>query len=46
MRLKQEMGDIKFLQFALEKIVPVQGDLIIEGLGLSVEDKLLITDNV
>lgn len=40
------MGNSKFLKFALEKIVPIEGDLIMEGLGLSVEDRLFITNNV
>lgn len=35
-----------FIEFAEKKIVPVQGDLIREGLGLSKEDRLKLTQDV
>jgi len=34
-RLKKELGEENFMKFAMEKIVGIQGDLILEGLGLS-----------
>ena len=34
-----------FIEFAQSKIVPVQGDLLQEGLAMSEEDKALVTDN-
>jgi alcohol-forming fatty acyl-CoA reductase len=40
------MGDKEFMNFALAKIVPIQGDLIQEGCGLSEEDRQMIIDNV
>ena len=39
------MGEDAFTQFATEKIVPVIGDLIIEGLGMSKEDRQMLTEN-
>ena len=35
-----------FLKFALSLIVPIQGDLIIEKLGLSDEDRIRIVNEV
>ena len=32
-------GEEQFMEFAKKKIVPVNGDLIIEGLGMSKEDR-------
>ena len=32
-------GEEEFLKFAAEKVIPVNGDLIIEGLGMSNEDR-------
>ena len=43
---KKEMGEEKFFDFVMDKIVPLSGDLIHEGLDLSPEDRDLITDNV
>ena len=40
------MGEEKFFDFVMDKIVPLSGDLIHEGLDLSPEDRDLITDNV
>ncbi len=34
-----------FIQWAESKIVPIAGDLIIEGLGISPEERKMITDN-
>jgi thioester reductase-like protein len=39
------MGAEEFTRFAIEKIVPVNGDLIIEGLGMSKEDRQMLTEN-
>ena len=44
-RLRQAMGNKEFMRFAKEKIIPVQGDLIIEGLGFSPEDLDMILNN-
>ena len=38
------MGEENFNRFASEKVIPVNGDLIIEGLGMSDEDRLMITE--
>jgi len=40
------MGDKEFYEWAQSKIVPIQGDLIVEGLGISKEDITLIENNV
>ena len=40
------MGDKEFYAWAQSKIVPIQGDLIVEGLGISKEDITLIENNV
>lgn len=34
------------MQFAFSKIVPIQGDLIVEGLGIKSDDHDLIINNV
>jgi fatty acyl-CoA reductase len=39
------MGEEQFNSFATEKIVPVIGDLIIEGLGMSKEDRQMLVEN-
>lgn len=44
--MKNQMGDTKFNEFIMEKIIPLSGDLIHEGLGLVPEDRDLITENV
>lgn len=44
--LKKEMGEDNFFDFVMEKIVPISGDLIHEGLDLSPEDRDMITQNV
>lgn len=36
----------KFLEYATEKIVPIQGDLIVEDLGISPEDQERIINDV
>ena len=46
LRLKRVMGEREFEQWALQKIIPIQGDLIIDGLGLSPEDRARVTENV
>jgi len=46
MRCKQARGDNEFMKWALEKIIPVQGDLINEGLGLSAEDRMMVENEV
>lgn len=33
------LGEEEFISFAAEKVIPVNGDLIIEGLGMSNEDR-------
>jgi thioester reductase-like protein len=38
-RLKEIYGEDEFKKFASEKVIPVNGDLIIEGLGMSEEDR-------
>jgi len=46
-RLKQRHhGNDNFLKWAESKIVPVQGDLVIDRLGLSQHERALITENV
>lgn len=45
-KLVETMGKKEFQAFARSKIVPVQGDLIVEGLGMSPEDHQLITNDV
>ena len=40
------MGKKEFKQFAVSKIVPIQGDLIVEGLGISPDDHELIINQV
>ena len=40
------MGRQQFLTWASSKIIPIQGDLIVEGLGLSPEDLELIVNSV
>lgn len=45
-RLKQSMGMKEFMKFAKAKIIPVEGDLIIEGLGLKPKDLDLILNKV
>ena len=44
--LKKEMGEEQFMDFVMDKFVPLNGDLIHEGLDLSPEDRDLIVDNV
>ena len=44
-RVKALMGEETFNSFATEKIVPVIGDLIIEGLGMSKEDRQMLVEN-
>ena len=45
-RIVQTMGKQEFMRFAVSKIVPIQGDLIVEGLGISAEEHELIVNNV
>tara|TARA_B110000285_G_C15057358_1_gene580353 strand:- start:800 stop:1294 length:495 start_codon:yes stop_codon:yes gene_type:complete len=45
-KCKEIMGTDQFFKYALEKIEPIQGDLMQESCGLSAEDKLLITSTV
>lgn len=33
------MGRKQFLEWASSKIIPIEGDLVVEGLGLSKEDR-------
>jgi hypothetical protein len=40
------MGAEEFLAFAMKKIVPIQGDLIQDGCGLSDIDREVILNNV
>ena len=40
------MGEREFEKWALKKIIPIQGDLIIDGLGISPEDRIRVTENV
>lgn len=40
------MGGKQFLAWAESKIVPIQGDLIVEGLGISENDLEIIKNNV
>mgnify|MGYP000973770956 CR=1 FL=1 len=42
--LKKQNPD--FLKWAESKIIPIQGDLIIEHLGISPEDKEKVVENV
>lgn len=44
--LKKEIGEEQFMDFVMEKFVPLNGDLIHEGLDLSPEDRDLIVENV
>lgn len=44
-RLVATMGKKEFRTFAKSKIVPIQGDLVVEGLGLLPPDRDLIIDN-
>jgi fatty acyl-CoA reductase len=37
------MGKDEFMKYALDKIDPIQGDLMQEGCGLSEEDRITIT---
>lgn len=41
-RVIKSMGQKEFKEFARSKIIPIQGDLIVEGLGISAEDHELI----
>lgn len=41
-KLVESMGQKEFQAFARSKIIPIQGDLIVEGLGMSPEDHELI----
>ena len=41
-RLKKQMPN--FLEWAESKIVPIQGDLVMDGLGLSASDKQLLSE--
>ena len=41
--LKMEMGEVAFNQLIQDKIIPISGDLIHEGLGLEFADRELIT---
>ena len=40
------MGKKEFLKFATDKIGPIQGYRIVEGLGISDEDHKMINENV
>ena len=44
--LRDKLGKKGFYDFAFEKIIPVQGDLISDNLGMSDEDRQMIIDNV
>ena len=44
-RLVSTMGEAEFLTFAKSKIIAIQGDLVMEGLGLSEESRSLIVNN-
>lgn len=44
--LKKEMGEARFHEIINEKIIPLSGDLIHDGMDLSPEDRLLLTENV
>jgi len=39
-------GELGFLKFIKGKIIPIQGDLVIEKLGISEEDRELIREEV
>jgi thioester reductase-like protein len=43
---KKNMGEEEFMKMALDKIQPIEGDLILEGLGLSNADKEMLLNNV
>ena len=40
------MGQKEFLEYARQKIVAIQGDLVVENLGLSADDREAIVSNV
>lgn len=40
------MGRKQFLEWASSKIIPIEGDLVVEGLGLSKEDRDRIINEV
>ena len=42
-RLKQKYGPDGFVEWAQSKIVPIQGDLVIDQLGISPDDRAMIT---
>ena len=44
--LRKQMGPREFIEFAQSKIVPINGDLTQEGLGLSDVDLQLVTNDV
>ena len=44
-KLKNIMGKSEFITFAKSKIVAIEGDLVIEGLGLSELDRKLIIND-
>ena len=41
-RCKEMYGEEQFTKFASEKIIPVNGDLIIEGIGMSKQDREML----
>lgn len=43
---KKNMGEDEFMKMAFEKIQPIEGDLILEGLGLSASNKEMLLNNV
>ena len=40
------MGEKEFMEYARQKIVTIQGDLLVENLGLSADDREAIISNV
>ena len=45
-RMVDTIGEDQFMDFAKSKIHPIQGDLIVEKLGISPEDRKILTDNL
>ena len=44
--IRRQRGEHQFMQFAESKIMPIEGDLLKDGLNISREDYVKITENV